>query len=104
MHGISNLITPATRETRLMTTLEAPPVPRCDLCSRPVDLTEPHVAVLRHIEREDLLGEVIVEEQEVLSTQHLDCTLPVVACACCHDDFGTFVDLANHRCAEMSAA
>jgi hypothetical protein len=84
--------------------LEAPAPPACDLCSRPVDLTAPHVTVLRHIEVEDPIGNVDVVDAVTLSTQHVDCTAPEVACTGCHHSFPTYLALSLHRCSEMSAA
>jgi hypothetical protein len=88
----------------MTTTLVSPAPTACDLCSEPVDLAAQHVTVLRHIERETAIGNVVVEDATVLSVQHVDCTAPVVACACCATGFASYTALSLHRCPEMSAA
>jgi hypothetical protein len=83
-----------------VTTTEAPDTVLCDACWRPVDLARPHEVVLRQVECHDLPGEITVQGHTVLSTTHLDCTEPTLACTACGEHCGSYVALADHTCNE----
>jgi hypothetical protein len=80
-----------------LTTTESPTL--CDACWRPVNLAQPHVTVLRHVELENLPGEVTVQTCTVLSTTHLDCTESSLTCTACGERCGSYLALSEHACA-----